>query len=205
MALKQRETTEDGIEMQFGTNHVGHHFLTRLLLPQMNKNGRIVTVASTAHTMAKKPIKDFESKENYSPWGAYGRSKLSNILFASQLQKELDQKHKRHNIASVSLHPGVIYSPLWKHALPSFLQPILVRLIANKSIEQGAATTVYCALARSVEAGAYYDDCHVSKPTDTALSAENQEELWKYTENLLSKKGFVVPALGESAAAALTD
>ena len=58
MALPKRETTVDNVEQQFGTNHVAHHYLVRLLLPQMNKNGRIVTVASTAQAMAKAPLND---------------------------------------------------------------------------------------------------------------------------------------------------
>lgn len=183
--------------MQFGTNHVGHHYLTRLLLPQMNDSGRIVTVASTAHQMAKTPIDDWESKESYSPWGAYGRSKLSNILFASQLQKNLDKDGGNpKKLSSVSLHPGVIYSPLWKHALPKLIGPLIVRLFTNKNIEQGAATTVYCALVNRVQGGAYYDDCNVGTPNDNACSSKNQEALWEYTEQLLKEKGFAVPAFG---------
>lgn len=146
--------------------------------------------------MAKNPIDDWESKDTYTPWGAYGRSKLANILFASQLQKKLDQENNNpKNLASVSLHPGVIYSPLWKHTLPKFLQPA-VRLIANKSIEQGAATTVYCALARHVDGGAYYDDCAVATPSEKATSSKNQEMLWTYTETLLEEKGFKSPVCG---------
>jgi retinol dehydrogenase 12 len=192
MALPKREVSVDGIEKQFATNHVGHHLLTRLLLPRMTDHGRVVTVASTAHAMAKSALKqDWESSDNsYTPWGAYGNSKLSNILFTKQLQKEL--KKETTNIEAVSLHPGVIASPLWKHSLPSLLQP-LVRLISNKSVEQGAATTVYCALSRHVVDGAYYDDCSPKEPSTSAQSDELQEGLWKYTEALLIDKGFSLP------------
>ena len=204
MALPTRETTVDGIEKQVGTNHVGHFLLTRLLVPHMAENGRIVTVASTAHKMAGE-IKtnagqyDWESSQqenSYSPWGAYGKSKLCNILFASQLQKELQKEPttSNKNIDSVSLHPGVIASPLWKHSLPSLLQP-MVRLISNKSVEQGAATTVYCALARHVEGGAYYDDCNVAVPSGLARDSQNQEALWDYTETRLAELGIQLPSL----------
>ena len=200
MALPQRETSVDDIELQWHTNHVAHHLLARLLLPKMNKKGRMVTVASTAHSMAGTPIEDWES-ENYTPWGAYGKSKLSNILFAKQLQKELN-KDPSNGISSVSLHPGVIASPLWKHSLPSLFQPV-VRLIANKSVEQGAATSVYCALCRNVEEGAYYDDCAVTEPKTTATNSKLQESLWEYTENLLADKGFELPALTKTDVEAL--
>jgi len=200
MALPKREVSTDGIEMQWGTNHVGHHLLTRLLLPQINsETGRIVTVASTAHTMAKRPVDDWESKESYSPWGTYGKSKLSNILFATQLQKELKaNSNGGGGICSVSLHPGVIKSPLWKHTLPSLLQPV-VSLIANKNIEQGAATTIYCALCRSVQGGAYYDDCAVKEPSAFAKDVKLQQGLWDYTESLLAEKGFELPKLAKTA------
>jgi retinol dehydrogenase 12 len=193
MALPKREISVDGIEMQFATNHVGHHLLTRLLLPRMAENGRVVTVASTAHTMAKSALQqDWESSENsYTPWGAYGNSKLSNILFTKQLEKEL--KKEKTGIEAVCLHPGVIASPLWKHSLPYLLQP-LVRLISNKSVEQGAATNVYCALSRHVVPGAYYDDCSPKEPSTSAQSDMLQEGLWKYTESLLKEKGFSLPS-----------
>jgi len=206
MALPTRETTVDGIEKQVGTNHVGHFLLTRLLVPHMAENGRIVTVASTAHKMAgqiktnagKYDWESSSSQENnsYSPWGAYGKSKLCNILFASQLQKELQKEPttSNKNMDSVSLHPGVIASPLWKHSLPSFLQP-MVRLISNKSIEQGAATTVYCALARHVVGGAYYEDCKVAVPSGLARDSQNQEALWDYTETRLAELGIQLPSL----------
>ena len=193
MALPKREITVDGIEMQFGTNHVGHHYLTRLLLPRMSDHGRIVNVASTAHQMAKSALQeDWESKENsYTAWGAYGNSKLSNILFTKQLQKEL--KKENSSIEAVCLHPGVIASPLWKHTLPSLLRPI-VYLFANKSVEQGAATTAYCALSRRIENGAYYDDCSPAKPSTAADSDELQQSLWKYTETVLAEKGCNLPS-----------
>ena len=195
MALPERETTLDNVEKQWGTNHLAHHLLARLLLPQMSKHGRMVTVASTAHSMARAPIDDddWQSSANYSPWGAYGKSKLANILFAKQLQSELN-KDPNNGITSVSLHPGVIASPLWKHSMPKFFQPA-VGLFANKNVEQGAATSVYCALCRKVEQGAYYDDCAVTEPKSTATDKGNQEKLWQYTENLLAEKGFELPAL----------
>ncbi|CAJ1955571.1 unnamed protein product [Cylindrotheca closterium] len=204
MALKQRTESKDGIELQFGTNHVGHHFLTRLLLPNMNQeHGRIINVASTAHTMAREPLTDWESKDSYSPWGAYGKSKLANILFTKQLQSELDDYYSADGCAikSVCLHPGVIKSPLWKHTVPWFLQPV-VGLIANKNLEQGAATTIYCAMARLVEKGAYYDNCAVTEPTATAQSDKLRMELWEYTESLLAQKGFQLPKMQEKAKAA---
>jgi hypothetical protein len=106
-----------------------------------------------------------------------------------------NENEKKIDWVSVSLHPGVISFPLWKHTVPEFLLPV-VRLIANKSIEQGAATNVYCALARYLEQGGYYVDCGVGQPNRMASDVPLRRDLWDYTESLLAEKGFDMPVLG---------
>ena len=107
MATPQ-EKTKQGFELQIGTNHLGHFALTRLLLPLIEDDGRVVTVASTAHTMGSVDTGDLNfatGDRKYSPWGAYGQSKAANILFAKGLADQL--KEAGSNVLSVSLHPGV--------------------------------------------------------------------------------------------------
>jgi NAD(P)-dependent dehydrogenase (short-subunit alcohol dehydrogenase family) len=180
MALPKRMETKQGIEMQVGTNHVGHHMFTRLLLPSLKENSRIVTVASMAHQMDKGG--DWDSVESYSAWQTYGKSKLANVLFAKSLQDKLNEAG----------HPGVIKSNLWRNT-PSILQGV-VGIFADKTVEQGAATNVYCALASEVEGGAYYKDCHVETPTTVAQDAALREDLWSYTEKLIGNKGYELPS-----------
>ena len=187
MAPPNRLETKQGIELQFGTNHVGHFMLTRLLLPGMEENSRIVTVASTAHQFGKGD-RDWDSS-TYTAWGAYGTSKLANILFAKSLQDKLNEAG-RDDVSSVSLHPGVIGTNLWRYS--SFLKPF-TGLFADKSVEQGAATNVYCALASNVEGGAYYVDCKVGNPSETAQDATLRKDLWEYTEDVISAQGFQLP------------
>ena len=85
--------TEDGFEMQMGTNHFGHFLLTILLLDLIKKSApsRIVTVTSLGHTFVKKGIDfdDIHFKKSYEPTLAYARSKLANILFTKELAKRL--------------------------------------------------------------------------------------------------------------------
>ena len=90
MAIPRR-TTADGFEMQFGTNHLGHFALTGLLLPLLltTPAARIVTVSSGAHMFGKINFDDLQSERSYSKWGAYGQSKLANLLFAYELQRRL--------------------------------------------------------------------------------------------------------------------
>ena len=97
MSPPKRMTTANNLELQFGTNHVGHHMFARYLLPKLNSEGRIVTVASDAHSFGQLNFANLNydplSKEerNYSAWGAYGQSKLANILFAKGLSDELKE------------------------------------------------------------------------------------------------------------------
>jgi NAD(P)-dependent dehydrogenase (short-subunit alcohol dehydrogenase family) len=195
MAPQKRLETQQGIELQFGTNHVGHHMLTRLLLPSMKDTSRIVTVASTAHTMAPVPIQWERPMDKYSPFGDYGQSKLANILFAKRLQELLKQDDQDTTMLSVSLHPGVIRTPLWK-TVPGFVQALSI-FFADKTIEQGAATSVYCCLADDIQGGAYYSDCNVAKLKQGTLVDDTKLriDLWDYTECLIEEKGFVLPKM----------
>ncbi len=106
-------TTEDGFELQFGVNHLGHFLLTNLLLERIKKspNGRIVTVSSLGHTSGKINFDDLQSKKSYSRWGAYAQSKLANILFTQSLAKRL----RGTNVTAYSLHPGSVLTDLQRH------------------------------------------------------------------------------------------
>ena len=187
MALNQKELTVDGFEKQIGVNHFGHAYLTRLLRPKLEARGtaaapsRVVVVASTAHGFAAKEWTaqdlDLDFKQvKYSPWGAYGNSKLANILFAKALAKRLPE-----TVTAVSLHPGVIRTPLWRNygvgGIGGFL---LGRFMADKSIPQGAATTVWAAVAPNLPRGEYLDDCAVaSKRSDQAKDDALADALWE--------------------------
>jgi len=188
MSPPTRLETTQKLELQFGTNHVGHHMWTRLLLPHINPHGRVVTVASTAHSMGKT---DNWGDGIYTPWGAYGQSKLANIYFAKELQDRAHQM-ERKDIKSVTLHPGVIGTNLWQYT-PRVLQ-FLTPVFADKTVPQGAATNVYCALANDVEGGGYYDNCQLTNPTELAEDESKRKELWDFTEKLIESKGYTLPA-----------
>lgn len=110
-------STDDGFEMQFGTNHLGHFALTAKLMPAMKHRpgARIVTVTSAVrHAATKLDSDDLNMEEKYSPWGAYGRSKVANMNFAL----ELDQRLKSAGAQAVSLvaHPGYSNTDLQAHS-----------------------------------------------------------------------------------------
>ena len=109
MAIPRRETA-DGFEMQFGTNHLGHFALTGLLLTALLRGGlrggpaRVVTVSSNLHRRGRLHRNDLMARERYSPWGAYGQSKLANLLFMRELQRRVDAAGQP--LMSLAAHPG---------------------------------------------------------------------------------------------------
>ncbi len=100
--------TVQGIEMQVGTNHVGHFILTNELLPLIDRdNGRVVNVSSDGHLMSKALTKDVftRTEKDYNSLTAYANSKLANVYFTAELQRRLEEDGSK--IKTVSLHPGV--------------------------------------------------------------------------------------------------
>jgi len=106
MAIPRREST-DGHELQFATNHLGHFALTGLLLPALVAipHSRVVNVSSSAHRMARRMnFEDLMGEKKYSKWGAYGQSKLANLLFTSELQRRLSANDL--TVTASAAHPG---------------------------------------------------------------------------------------------------
>jgi retinol dehydrogenase 12 len=200
--------TTDGFENQIGVNHMGHAYLTRLLLPiiQKSKTSRIINVSSVA-AVAFAPAEgiyfdDFDGKKSYNTWNRYGQSKLANIFFTKSLERHYPAKET--GITSLALHPGVITSTdLMRHTSFSGVMQLVSNLFSNpsivfkglgepgKNIPQGAATTMYCALSPDVVSGEFYSDSNVEVPkrrhakmTDDALI----EKFYDFTNKLIDEK-----------------
>ncbi|CAH1791844.1 unnamed protein product [Owenia fusiformis] len=179
------QKTEDGFEMQFGVNHLGHFMLTTLLLDviKASKPSRIINVSSLAHnggTMDFDTISD-PGEENYSKNSAYGSSKLANILYTRELAKRL----KGTGVSVATLHPGVVDSELMRYV--SYADhPIIraifwpVRSIFMKTTVQGSQTTLCCALNDDIPklSGKYFSDCAVKEPSAAAQNDEDAKKLW---------------------------
>jgi NAD(P)-dependent dehydrogenase (short-subunit alcohol dehydrogenase family) len=106
MALPNRQATADGFEMQFGTNHLGHFALTARLMPLLRRASgpRVVSVSSLAHRTGYIDFADLQGARVYSPWKAYGQSKLATLMFALELQRRSDAAG--WNLISNAAHPG---------------------------------------------------------------------------------------------------
>jgi NAD(P)-dependent dehydrogenase (short-subunit alcohol dehydrogenase family) len=168
-----------GYESQFSTNHLGHFQLTARLWPALRKaaGARVISVSSRGHAAAPVDLEDpnFERRA-YDPWIAYGQSKTANILFAM----ELDERGKGQGVRAFSLHPGAILTNLGRHTPPEAFKgfgmvddegrPVIAPERGVKTVEQGAATQVWCATSPQLDGlgGVYCEDCEVAAVSDGA-------------------------------------
>lgn len=158
----QAATTAQGYEIQFGTNHVGHFLLTKLLLPTLEKTAqipdtdvRIISVSSMGHALAPwSGIVFSELRTNMSSWFTmrrYGQSKLANILFAKELASQLIKKQSK--ILAVAVHPGIVRTDLYYSLEQWAIFGIFLKLLKNISSlfispEEGAKTQLWAATAQ---------------------------------------------------------
>ncbi len=169
--------TQSGFELAFGTNHLGPFLLTQLLADCIKQSApaRIVTVASRAHTRVSGI--DFEAVQKPTIGKAglseYGVSKLANVLFSAELGRTLAGS----GVTTYALHPGVVASDVWRKLPQPFRAVAKLFMI---SVEEGAATTLYCATSPEVSAqtGVYYDKCSIREPSKVAQEAALAAELW---------------------------
>ena len=137
--------TEDGFELQFGTNHLGHFALTNLLLERIT--GRVVTVSSTGHRIGQIDFDDLNwERRPYNAWRAYGQSKLANLLFTAELQRRLTAAGSA--VVATAAHPGYAATNLQFHSgnrLMDVLSTIGNRLLAQDAAS-GALPTLFAAV-----------------------------------------------------------
>jgi NAD(P)-dependent dehydrogenase (short-subunit alcohol dehydrogenase family) len=197
MMIPKFETTKDGIEMQFGTNHIGHYYLTRLLLPlvKASKEGRIVNVSSLAHTGADEKKFDFEKINDPAAYGSYSQyaiSKGANILFTKALARRLKDSP---NIYVNAIHPGVVATELGRYMvspwLMSLLSPIMSLFLLSP--EKGALTQMYAATSEDIVKQGYKGRYFIpygdeEKPKEYTDNEKLQEDLWEYSEKLVIEK-----------------
>jgi NAD(P)-dependent dehydrogenase (short-subunit alcohol dehydrogenase family) len=152
MAIPHRRTAE-GFELQIGTNHLGHFALTGLLLPALvaRHRSRIVNVSSFAHRMGRMNFDDLMGERRYRAWGAYGQSKLANLLFTSELQRRLDLAHL--SVKAMAAHPGYAHTNLQSASARMKGQTFQARMtdktndLLAQSAAMGALPTLFAATA----------------------------------------------------------
>lgn len=192
--------TKDGYEIQFGTNHVGHALLTKLLLPALERTAdepdsdvRIINVSSAGEKFAPRGglvLDDVKTPmESYLTFTRYGQSKLANILFTKELAKRYPA------IKSIAIHPGSVNTELKrgiKQSLPWISYPLdfLAGLFINDA-KTGALNQLWAATSKEAKTGTYYFP--VGKENiGSAYSRDEKlaENLWTWTEEELKTQGY---------------
>jgi NAD(P)-dependent dehydrogenase (short-subunit alcohol dehydrogenase family) len=200
-------TTADGFETQFGTNHLGHFVLVNRIVSLLHSGSRLVNLSSSGHRFSDVDLDDpnFE-RTPYTEFGAYGRSKTANILFAV----EFDRRHKAGGIRATAVHPGGIQTELGRYMTPEVRDNLIKSINENapsgtpafqwKTIPQGAATTVWAGFVApaDVVGGKFCEDCHVAEIVEGALlrsgvrsyalDPEHAKALWAKSEEMVGER-----------------
>ncbi|WP_198655277.1 SDR family NAD(P)-dependent oxidoreductase [Streptomyces geranii] len=193
-----KQTTRDGFELQFGTNHLGHFAFTGLVLDLLLPvpGSRVVTVSSVAHRIrAAIHFDDLQSERSYSRVAAYGQSKLANLMFAYELQRRLALLG---TTVSVAAHPGLANTDLMRNspAAMRVINPLIAPLMSQKP-EMGALPTLRAATDPAVRGGQFYGPDRMGgyrgHPKVVESSSEShdrlvQQRLWTLSEDLTGVK-----------------
>jgi len=190
MALPRREVRH-GHELQFLTNHLGHAILVLGAVGRdlLADDARVVILSSSAHRRAPRSgiaFDDLSLERGYTPWGAYGQSKLANLLFARALARRFVGTRRTAN----AVHPGVIFTNLGRHmGLAARVLGPVASAIALKRVHQGAATQCYVAVHPSVATrnGEYFADCNAATSSALGRDPTLAERLYTLTETLLQQ------------------
>ena len=190
-----KSTTKDGFELQFGTNHLGHFALTGLLLDRVLAvpGSRVVTVSSVGHRFARRGIRfdDLQWEREYSRVGAYGQSKLANLMFTYELQRRLAGSH---TIAAAA-HPGGSRTELTRNLPPLVGAVTKLAEPLFQEADMGALPTLRAATDPGVLGGQYFGPDglgeqrgHPKVVTSSGVSydADSQRRLWTVSEELTS-------------------
>jgi NAD(P)-dependent dehydrogenase (short-subunit alcohol dehydrogenase family) len=158
MALPRRQVTADGFEMQLGTNHLGHFALTARLLPllRLASAPRVVSVSSLAHRTGSIDFGDLQGERHYSPWKAYGQSKLACLMFALELQRHSDAAGWK--VISIAAHPGFARTNLFSSG-PGGLLSMATDVAApffGHSAADGARPILFAATSPEAKPSGYY-------------------------------------------------
>ncbi|KAF5665296.1 alcohol dehydrogenase Bli-4 [Fusarium heterosporum] len=190
--------TEEGYEIQIGTNHMGHAFLTHLLLPtlenttklKVSSDVRIIFLASAGEMMASNDPYKFDQFKTTMPGistvARYGISKLANIHYAAALAQQ------RQNIKVISIHPGIVRTnlggPVIENSLLLGAMTRLSNLFVAVEASKGALNQLWAMTAPEVESGVFYHPVGV-KGKGSKLSQDKslQQTLWEWTQGEMQK------------------
>jgi NAD(P)-dependent dehydrogenase (short-subunit alcohol dehydrogenase family) len=191
------EQTQDGFELTFGTNHLGHFALTGLVLDRLlaTPGSRVVTMSSMGHKWGVMNFDDLQGKHGYRPDDAYDQSKLANLLFTYELDRRL--RAAGAPTQALAAHPGVVYTDLFrtrsrvnKALLGPWMRPINFWAVHN--LHKGALPMLRAATDPAARGGEYYGPHRkhhtgypvVCQSTSQSHDTDDQARLWQVSEQL---------------------
>ena len=187
-----RHLTEDGIELQFATNHLGHFLLVNILLDLMKStaNSRIVITSSSAHLFGTLDLSNMIRFDKYinHPFLTYCDTKLANVMFMKELSERLDDS----DVCVNALHPGTIYTNGIRHNKIWYIKLFLtfICFLYNKTLEEGAQTLIYLSVSEEMDAisGQYFTDCKKAKYNPLVDDSCLRKQLWKVSAQLCDQQ-----------------
>ncbi|XP_068603877.1 retinol dehydrogenase 12-like [Brachionichthys hirsutus] len=185
VALCPYSLTVDGFETHFGVNHLGHFFLTYLLLDMLKFSApsRVINLTSVAHNIGKIQFDDLKSEEGYHPAKAYAQSKLANVLFTRELAKRTEVL----GVTTYSVDPGSVNTDITRH-VPHFLQNFVKTFsYLIKTPAEGAYSTIYCIVTpeNQLLTGGHYKDCAKIESCRAGQDDATALKLWAISCHML--------------------
>ncbi|XP_051737744.1 LOW QUALITY PROTEIN: retinol dehydrogenase 12 [Ctenopharyngodon idella] len=183
VAICPYSTTADGFETQFGVNHLGHFFLTFLLMDLLKHSApsRVINVSSLVHPMGKIHFEDLNSEKSYHPVKAYVQSKLANILFTRELASRVEEM----GVSVYAVDPGLVKTEIIRHLKKSLQFFVKTFGFLIKTPAEGAYTTLYCAVTPDLPTGTYYSNCAMAPCSRAANDDNTASRLWAVSCHLL--------------------
>ncbi|KAK6178530.1 hypothetical protein SNE40_013304 [Patella caerulea] len=183
--------TEDSLETTFQVNHLAQFYLTKLLTDLLVKSApaRVVVVSSESHRFTDLNKSNISASKlspganKYNDMKAYNMSKLCNVVFSNELNRRLRSRY----VTSLSLHPGNIMSTSLQRNWWIYRLLFMIVRPFTKSMQQGAATTVLCAVSTELQGigGMYFNNCFHCYPSEAATDPVLGDKLWNISENML--------------------
>ncbi|XP_025088867.1 retinol dehydrogenase 12-like [Pomacea canaliculata] len=200
--LGPKAATDDGFERSLGVNHLGHAYLTLLLMDKLKKcaPSRVINVVSDSYVRAKIDFDDLPLARGYDPYSAYARSKLAQTVFNLECHRHFFSGC----VWNFAVHPGACCTDLLRNypGMYGNLLRVAARVLF-KSPEEGCQTIVYCAVADGLRdfSGKLFANCKVVKLNEVARDKQLGKRLWNTTLHLcgLENEFFTYPDDEEAA------
>ena len=182
-----RQETKEGLERQFGVNHIGHFLLTMGILPLMGEGSRIVNVASGAHKTGKIHFRDINLTKHFNVITAYSQSKLANVLFTRELAGRLADR----GITVNCCHPGAVATNIgidrdtgFGKTITGLLKPFFL------TPAEGARTAIYLAGSPEVQdiSGEYFYKCRIAKSSKRSKDMRLARDLYRFSISLIRNR-----------------